>query len=211
MNPEQLEREQEAAHRAFEAEVAKVEQRIAALDQNLKAEVLQERGRAIREEAVKALADKRKAIAERASQATALLRRHTPEATRRAALDGLDPNKALATFATLSRSSTSELVARLHDAVDSSNLALAEATRLEFGQRPLDERQAVQDEFRSLFGKLRTPEAENATRALNRAAGILQVVDVRLAELLQQRSDPMARLAAHRAHGPAAGSVAPSA
>lgn len=201
MDPATLEREQEAAHRAFEAEVSKVEQRIAALDQNLRADVLQERARAIREEGVKALGDKRKAIAERADQAKALLRRHTPEATRRAALDGLDPNKALATFPTLSRASTSELVARLHDAVDGNNLALAEAIRLEFGQRPLDERQPVADEFRSLFGKLRTPEADDASRALNRAAGLLHVVDVRLAELLHQRSDPMERLRAHRAAG----------
>src|SRR4051812_39326257 len=101
----QLEREQEAAVAAVTTAITKAEADIAALSQDLKPEVLQQRAGAIRDATHKAVEERVQALRTRAGEARELQRRFTPEAERRRAKFHADPaidaTMRLAAFTTL--------------------------------------------------------------------------------------------------------------
>jgi hypothetical protein len=200
----QLEREQERDQAAIAEVVKAAEQKLAAISPDLRAEVANEKRRAIREQTLQQVAARRNGMIARAEQARTALPSYTPEAIRRNARfaddRATDASIRSARFATLSRTSTPELLAHLQDAVQANDVAGVEAVRLEFQSRS-DRSPEVQKRFETEFEKLKLPQVAEAQRALNRTIGLTDVVNVQLAELTRGRADPMARLAAHRAAG----------
>jgi hypothetical protein len=189
----------------IEQQIAAVEKRLAAIDTNLRDDVIRERQREIRAKAADELLKAREALAVLAKKAEEQARHWTPAALRRAARFDVDPVKdatiRLATFAVLSRSSTGELMAHLQDAVDYGNLALAEAIRLEFQNRPADERDAIGLGFFRALDLVPMPAAAVSTATLQRIIGLARQADVRIGEVTSGRSDPLKRIAAARMAG----------
>jgi hypothetical protein len=170
----------------------------------LKPDIVAEQARQIREQTLKDTAERRSRMVDRGALAQQSLPQHTAESYRRRARFHDDPvtdaTMRVAKQGTLSRTSTPELLAHLQDAVTANDVASAEAIRLEFQSRT-DKGPEVQRRFETTFGELKVPQATEAQRALNRVSGLADVVNSSLAELVRGRSDPMARLAAHRAAG----------
>jgi hypothetical protein len=200
----QLEREQERDQAASAEVVKAAEQKLAAISPDLRAEVANEKRRAIREQALQQVAPRRNAMIARAEQARAALPRYTVEAILRNARFADDPvadaSIRSAKFQTLVRAPTPALQSYLEDEVAANSMAGVEVVRAEYMSRT-DRSPEVDKRFQNEFAKLKVPQAENAHRALNRIIGLVDVANVQLAEFTRGRSDPMARIAAHRAAG----------
>ncbi|ATQ66898.1 MULTISPECIES: hypothetical protein [Methylosinus] len=192
--------DQERDAAAIDRAVAAAQVRVQALDKDLRADVLRDREAELRLEALRGLTETRRAMLERAEAAQAQARRLTPEAERRAARfhndDAVHASMSIATYARLERTSTPELMEHLADAIEDRNLALAEAVRLEFGRR--NDAGPLREQFAGLFGRLRSPAAEEAKQAVSRIAGLSGLAAERLLTLERGRGDAAARLAAAR-------------
>lgn len=182
------------------------EREIAALDPELRDEVVRERAEQIKARSMDALAAERAHLQRRAADAEVAERRHEPAALRRHARFHEEPHAdatmRLATFATLERSSLADLIVHLEDAVEGHNLALAEAVRLEFARRP-EVPPETTAEFGRVMNRLAYPSAETLAK-LREVRGSASMADVRISEFLRGQSNPAGRISAARKMGVAA-------
>src|SRR5829696_491837 len=144
MNPKQieaLEADQARDLRAIEDAVTKAQQKLAAINrEHLKADVVQEQERAIREGTANELAARRNAMLERAERAKAGQHLVSREALlRRARFDedaAVDATIRSARFMTLSKTPTVALLSYLEDAIAAGDVAGAETVRMPWRQGP---------------------------------------------------------------------------
>jgi hypothetical protein len=198
---EALEREQETDSKDVESAVAKAQQQIAAINrEHLRAEVVREQERGIREAASAELAARRAKMLERAELAKAGQHQVSREALLRRARFSEDPaaDAAIrsARFMTLSKTPTVALLAYLEDAIAAGDVAGAEVVRVEFQSRT-DKELELNRRFASLFDRVKVPGADEAATRVRRTIGLAEMANEKLAELAG-RGTPMRRLAAFR-------------
>lgn len=193
-------RNQEQDWGAFQSRTTAMEARIAKLDPKLRPEALTEYTANIRRETEQELQSLLAAMTKRTKEAEESAHFHTPEAELRQARfhrdDLTNATMEQAYFARLGRTSTSDLIELLKDAVTGKNLAQVEAIRLEFTSRRDSE--AFRDRYKATFGKVNLPRSKAARDLLGQIRSKSALAQERFLGAIVGRSDPVARMAAAR-------------
>jgi hypothetical protein len=177
--------------------------KIEAVDPDLRPEVKQSRVVSIRQATIAGLDNVLADMAKRQTAAKEGLTYWTQAAARRRAKfaddPALDAAQRMATFETLKRAGTAELLEHLNDAIREKSIARAEAVRLEFHSRP--DSAKLGQEFSALFAGVVDPQAKKMEVELGEIAGVAEFAQVLVREFTKGATDPIGRMTAARAAG----------
>lgn len=177
--------------------------KIEAVDPDLRPEARQARIATIRQDTLARLESVAADMHKRQQEAKQGLDFWSQAAVRRRAKfaddPALDAAQRSATFETLKRARTGELLDYLKDAIGEKSIARAEAVRLEFYSRP--DSAKLGQEFGTLFAQVVDPQARQMEAELGEIAGVADYAQVLVREFARGASNPVERLAAARSAG----------